>query len=151
MKEYFICQGLQKSYGQHVVLPGVDMALAHGSITALIGASGCGKSTFLHLVAGLMPLDAGSMLLDGRQCNGPGPDRVMVFQEDALFPWLNVQENVELGLKIGGVAPDLRKERVRAMLGLVGLEVWKKSLPSALRKKFVSQKIQLLEDSCERN
>ncbi len=132
MKEYFICQGLQKSYGQHVVLPGVDMALAHGSITALIGASGCGKSTFLHLAAGLMPLDAGSMLLDGRQCNGPGPDRVMVFQEDALFPWLNVQENVELGLKIGGVAPDLRKERVRAMLALVGLEAWKKSLPSAL-------------------
>ncbi|MBB5144470.1 ABC transporter ATP-binding protein [Desulfovibrio intestinalis] len=132
MKGYFICQGLQKSYGQHVVLPGVDMALAQGSITALIGASGCGKSTFLQLAAGFIPLDAGSMLLDGRPCNGPGPGRVMVFQEDALFPWLNVQENVELGLKIGCVALELRKERVREMLALVGLEAWEKSLPSAL-------------------
>ena len=132
MKEYFICRGLRKNYGQHVVLPGVDMALAQGSITALIGASGCGKSTFLQVAAGFLPLDAGNMLLDGRLCDGPGPDRVMVFQEDALFPWLSVLENVALGLKIGGVPPDLREERVQEMLALVGLEAWKKSLPSAL-------------------
>lgn len=132
MKEYFICRGLRKSYGKYMVLPGIDLVLQQGSITALIGASGCGKSTFLHVVAGFIKNDGGDMLLDGLACAGPGPDRVMVFQDDALFPWLTVRENVELGLKTAGMACVLRQKPVRDMLTLVGLEKWEETLPSAL-------------------
>ena len=132
MKEYFLCRGLRKSYGPHIVLPGIDITLGQGSITALIGASGCGKSTFLHVVAGFVPMDAGAMLLEGVPCGEPGPDRVMVFQDDALLPWLNVGENVELGLKTAGMAHALRQERVRHILVQVGLEPWANALPSEL-------------------
>lgn len=132
MKEFFSCRGLRKSYGEHVVLPNIDLVLEQGSITALIGASGCGKSTFLHVAAGFITSDGGDMLLDGLPCAGPGPDRVMVFQDDALFPWLNVRENVEFGLKTAGMPHAQRQERVREMLRLVGLEQWEPALPSTL-------------------
>lgn len=132
MKESFRCRGLRKSYGEHVVLPGIDLVIEQGSITALIGASGCGKSTFLHVAAGFMASDGGDMLLGGLPCAGPGPDRVMVFQDDALFPWLNVHENVEFGLKTAGMPHAQRQKHVREMLRLVGLEQWEAALPSTL-------------------
>ncbi len=132
MNDYFSCRNLRKSYGSHVVLPGIDLTLRRGSITALIGASGCGKSTLLHVIAGFMPPDDGDMRLAGAPCGGPGMDRVMVFQGDALFPWLSVEENVAFGLKNGGMAPERRRERVREILALVGLEQWGQALPAAL-------------------
>lgn len=132
MSAYFTCRNLQKSYGGRVVLPGIDLTLRPGSVTALIGASGCGKSTLLRVVAGFVSPDAGEMLLEGVPCGGPGVDRVMVFQDDALFPWLGVAENVAFGLKNGGMPPALRRERVREMLALVGLEQWEQALPSTL-------------------
>ena len=132
MKKFFSCRGLRKSYGEHVVLPGIDLVIEQGSIAALIGASGCGKSTFLHVAAGFITSDGGDMLLDGLPCAGPGPDRVMVFQDDALFPWLNVRENVEFGLKTAGMPHAQRQKHVREMLRLVGLEPWDAALPSCL-------------------
>lgn len=132
MKDFFRCCGLRKSYGEHIVLPGIDLVIEQGSIAALIGASGCGKSTLLHVVAGFLPEDGGTMQLGGLPCAGPGPDRVMVFQDDALFPWLNVRENVELGLKTAGMPHAQRQKHVREMLSLVGLEQWDSALPSTL-------------------
>lgn len=132
MKAWFICRNLQKSYGGRSVLPGIDLTLQSGSITAFIGASGCGKSTLLRVVAGLESPDAGEMLLEGVPCGGPGMDRVMVFQDDALFPWLSVAENVIFGLENAGMPPALRQQRARELLALVGLEQWEQSLPSTL-------------------
>ena len=132
MSAHFSCRNLQKSYGSHVVLPGIDLTLQRGSVTALIGASGCGKSTLLHVIAGFVPPDGGDLQLEGAPCGGPGMDRVMVFQNDALFPWLSVGENVAFGLKNGGMPPERRRERVREILALVGLEQWEQALPAAL-------------------
>ena len=91
-------------------LGGIDLDVEDGEIISLIGPSGCGKSTFLRIVAGLECPDGGQINFDGNLVSGTGPDRIMVFQEGALFPWLNVRDNVEFGLKLAGVSYDERRE-----------------------------------------
>ena len=85
------------------VLSGVDLDVAEGELVCLLGKSGCGKSTLLRLVAGFLSPDSGSVEVGRERIAGPGPDRCVVFQEDALFPWLTVRENVAFGVmrKIG--------------------------------------------------
>src|SRR5580693_3030495 len=80
-------------------LQDISMTVDEGEFLCLVGPSGCGKSTLLSMVAGLETLDRGRVLLDGREIDGPGPERVMIFQEGGLFPWLSVVENVEFGLR----------------------------------------------------
>lgn len=89
-------------------LGGVSLDVNDGEIVSLIGPSGCGKSTFLRIVAGLETLDEGDILFDGKPVAETGPERIMVFQEGALFPWLNVRDNVEFGLSMTGVPPEER-------------------------------------------
>ena len=81
-------------------LDGIDVNVEDGEFVCIVGPSGCGKSTFLRITAGLEKPDDGEILLDNQPVNNTGPDRIMVFQEGALFPWLNVRDNVEYGLKI---------------------------------------------------
>lgn len=96
-------RGVSKSFrnGEDVleVLSGVDCAVAEGELVCLLGGSGCGKSTLLNLVAGFLLPDAGCVEIGGERIAGPGPDRCVVFQEDALFPWLTVRENVAFGAR----------------------------------------------------
>ena len=89
-------------------LGGVDLDIQEGEIVSLIGPSGCGKSTFLRIVAGLEKPDEGYINLDGKPVTETGPDRIMIFQEGALFPWLNVRDNVEYGLRVAGIPKDER-------------------------------------------
>lgn len=89
-------------------LGGINLQVDSGDFVCLVGPSGCGKSTFLRIVAGLEVQDGGEIIFDGRPVNGTGPERIMVFQEGALFPWLKVQDNVEFGLKIAGIPKDER-------------------------------------------
>ena len=103
------------------VLEGVDFTLAEGEIVALLGKSGSGKSTLLRIIAGLIPADAGKVGYRGQPIHGPAAGVAMVFQSFALFPWLTVQQNVELGLEAQGVAPAERARRADAMLELIGL------------------------------
>jgi NitT/TauT family transport system ATP-binding protein len=114
------------------VLDGVDFDLHDGEIVALLGKSGSGKSTLLRIVAGLAQADAGSAAYRGRTISGPLSGVAMVFQSFALFPWLTVQQNVELGLEAQGVAPAERRARADAMLELIGLAGFGGALPREL-------------------
>ena len=114
------------------VLDGVDISLRAGEIVALLGASGSGKSTLLRIIAGLIPADAGSVLYGGQPLYGPARGIGMVFQSFALFPWLTVQMNVELGLEALGVAPDERARRAEAAIALIGLGGFEGALPREL-------------------
>ncbi|MES2025213.1 MAG: nitrate/sulfonate/bicarbonate ABC transporter ATP-binding protein [Pseudomonadota bacterium] len=114
------------------VLEKVDFALAEGEIVALLGKSGSGKSTLLRIMAGLIPADEGSAKYRGQEIYGPVAGIAMVFQSFALFPWLTVQQNVELGLEAQGVPPDEREKRADAMLDLIGLAGFGGALPREL-------------------
>lgn len=102
-------------------LDDVSLEVNEGEFLMLVGPSGCGKSTLLNIVAGLERPDSGQVLLDGRPVTEPGPDRSLVFQDGALFPWLSVRKNVEFGLRQAGVRPTERTERARKVLDRVGL------------------------------
>jgi NitT/TauT family transport system ATP-binding protein len=114
------------------ILDGVDFNLREGEIVALLGKSGSGKSTLLRIIAGLVPADAGSATYNGSPIAGPAAGVAMVFQSFALFPWLTVQQNVELGLEAQGVAPKERERRADAMLELIGLSGFGGALPREL-------------------
>jgi len=91
-------------------LGGINLTVEDGDFVCLVGPSGCGKSTFLRIVAGLQKPDGGQILLDNRPITKTGPDRILVFQEGALFPWLKVRDNVEFGLKIAGIPESERQQ-----------------------------------------
>jgi NitT/TauT family transport system ATP-binding protein len=97
-------RGVSKSFvskrGAHLALKDVDLQIASGEFICLLGPSGCGKSTLLNLIAGLESPDAGTVALEGHPIRGPGPERSVMFQESALFPWLTVRKNVEFGLEL---------------------------------------------------
>ena len=100
--------GVKKEYPNGTLaLDNIDLTIAPGEFVCLLGPSGCGKSTLLNIVAGFVPPTAGKVVANGREVNSPGPDRAMVFQEYALFPWLTVAENVAFGLV------ERREERAR--------------------------------------
>ena len=125
-------QSVSKSFrtkdGAVQALDRVSLDVAEGEFVCLLGPSGCGKSTLLNIIAGLESADQGQVIGDGGPITAPGRDRMMMFQESALFPWLNVRKNVLFGLKL---KPGLRrKERINVAdfyLKLVGLEKFQRS------------------------
>jgi NitT/TauT family transport system ATP-binding protein len=102
-------------------LGGVNLKVEAGDFVCLVGPSGCGKSTFLRIVAGLEKPDEGQILFDGRPVDETGPERIMVFQEGALFPWLKVQDNVEFGLKMSGIPKEERAKISHRYLDMMQL------------------------------
>ena len=114
------------------VLEGVDFRLADGEIVALLGQSGSGKSTLLRIMAGLVAVDAGDVSYRGQPLYGPARGVSMVFQSFALFPWLSVQQNVEIGLEARGVAPAERARRAEQAIELIGLAGFEGALPREL-------------------
>ncbi len=114
------------------VLENVDFTLHEHEIVALLGQSGSGKSTMLRLMAGLIPADAGQVLYRGMPIYGPANGISMVFQSFALFPWLTVQKNVELGLEAKGTDPAERAERAEAAIEMIGLSGFESALPREL-------------------
>jgi NitT/TauT family transport system ATP-binding protein len=114
------------------VLEGVDFRLAEGELVSLLGQSGSGKSTLLRIMAGLTPADAGDVRYRGQPLYGPARGVSMVFQSFALFPWLTVQGNVELGLEARGVPKEERERRAAAAIALIGLTGFEGALPREL-------------------
>ncbi len=115
-----------------VVLDGVDLTLREGEIVALLGRSGSGKSTLLRIVSGLLRPTSGEVFWRGTALTGPADGVAMVFQSFALFPWLTVQENVELGLEARGVARAERERRAEAAIDLIGLGGFESAYPKEL-------------------
>ena len=113
-------------------LSGVHLSIDRGEYVAMSGPSGCGKSTLLNLLAGFENTTEGTLLFDGKTVTRPGPERGVVFQEAALFPWLNVWQNVVFGPQVQGVARADYESRARNLLKLVGLEAFAEALPVQL-------------------
>lgn len=136
MEEKIVFEGIFKEFskGQRRILAVKDFNLSvrEHEFLVLVGPSGCGKSTVLHMAAGLVSPSQGRVLLDGRPITGPGPDRGVVFQQFALFPWKTVYENIEFGLKYQDRSPKERKEIVESYLRLMGLEEFAHSYPHEL-------------------
>ena len=120
--------------GNHRVEAIHDLSLrvGDGEFVTIVGPSGCGKSTFLHILGGFVPRDGGTMRLDGRDVDGPGPDRGMMFQDLALFPWRTVAGNVGWALEVQGRPRAEREAAVDRLLALVGLRPFQHAYPNEL-------------------
>jgi len=117
------------------VLRGVDLKIDKGEFVSIIGHSGCGKSTLLNIVAGLTPMSAGAVILDGSAVDAPGPERAVVFQNHSLLPWLTVQQNVELAVNkvfAGKKSAKERKDWVMHNLSLVQMTHAKDKKPGEI-------------------
>jgi NitT/TauT family transport system ATP-binding protein len=130
-------QGIRKSFrkpdgGELLVLDGIDLTLKEGEIVGLLGRSGSGKSTLLRLIAGLAMPAAGSITYLGNEVTAPPPGIAMVFQSFALFPWLTVLENVQLGLEALRLAPDEIRRRAIEAIDLIGLDGFESAYPREL-------------------
>jgi len=115
-----------------VVLDGIDLAIEPGEFVSIVGPSGCGKSTLLRLISGLETSDEGDILIDGRPISGPSLDRGMVFQDHRLFPWMTVEENVELALLNRNLDKEQRRAAIAEHLALVNLTGFGKAYPHQL-------------------
>lgn len=106
----------------------INLEIKAGEFVCLLGPSGCGKSTLLNIIAGLEKASVGNVICHGNTVTGPGPDRAVMFQESALFPWLKVIDNVEFGMKIAGISKKERNEKAMKHLKMVYLTRFKNSL-----------------------
>ncbi len=118
--------------GEMVALNGVSLDIYDNEFICVIGPSGCGKSTLLNIIAGLHEATSGTVYVDGNEVTGPGPERGVVFQQYALFPWLTVRKNVEFGLKLKGIKGIEANEIANKYLEMVDLQDFANSYPKEL-------------------
>jgi NitT/TauT family transport system ATP-binding protein len=117
---------------EFVALGDVSLDIADNEFVTVVGPSGCGKSTVMNILAGLDMPSGGHAFVDGSEVKGPGPERGVIFQQYALFPWLTVRKNVEFGLETAGIPKKERRERAEHFINLVGLGHFADALPKML-------------------
>lgn len=115
-----------------IALKDIHLDIASGQFICLLGPSGCGKSTLLNAIAGFSHPTSGQILAGGQPITAPGPDRGMVFQEYALFPWMTIESNIAFGLEIAGKSPAEIRERVDMLLKMLGLAEFRARYPKDL-------------------
>lgn len=125
-------KGIKKRFGALNVIDDLVFDLKKGEILCILGPSGCGKTTILRIIAGLEEPSGGEICLEGKTVDGPGPNRGMVFQDPALFPWRDSLKNVEFGLEIKGLGKEERERIAKESMELVGLEDFSHSYPYQL-------------------
>ncbi len=131
-------KGVRKSYpsrgGEVLALSDVQLEVADQELVTIVGASGCGKSTLLNMVAGFDFPSSGDVLFDGRAVCGPGPDRGVVFQQTALFPWLTVEQNISFGLnlRVNRQKALNQQQTVDSLIARTGLSAFRHRWPSEL-------------------
>ncbi|WP_327006112.1 ABC transporter ATP-binding protein [Dactylosporangium sp. NBC_01737] len=124
--------GVGRTFGAKVALQDVSVSVDRGEFVCVVGASGSGKSTLLSIVAGLVAPTAGTVTLDGAPVVGPGPERGLVCQSGAVYPWRTVEHNIAFGLELLGLSRAERRARVDWYLAETGLEPFRRSLPKQL-------------------
>jgi NitT/TauT family transport system ATP-binding protein len=137
VKQQIVVEGVSHLYrparGRAVLaLEDVSLDIAPQEFVALLGPSGCGKSTLLYLIGGFLPVEKGAIRVEGAPVAAPGPDRGIVFQHFALFPWKTVRANVRYGLEKMGLAREEQERRAQGYIDLVGLKGFEDSYPSQL-------------------
>jgi NitT/TauT family transport system ATP-binding protein len=128
-----------KKEGKTNILDNLSLSVFDQEFLTIVGASGCGKSTLLNIIAGLLPPGTGKVYINDKLIRHPGLDRTMVFQDDAVFPWYTVYQNVEYGLKISKMDKKQRVQKVNHVLDLVGLSgsenLYPRQLSGGMRKR----------------
>jgi NitT/TauT family transport system ATP-binding protein len=133
-----VIRGLRKQFAdiarqeEIVAIDGIDLDVGDDEFLTILGPSGCGKTTLLNIVAGFDHATSGEVKLDAEPVRKPGPDRGVVFQEYALFPWLSVEQNIEFGLRERRIPKAERTERVRKQIASVGLSGFEQRYPQEL-------------------
>ena len=129
-------ENLNKTYISHgsetSALVDINLQVEEGEFLCLLGPSGCGKSTLLKIIAGLIPATSGRIAINGKPVSGPGPERAVVFQDYALFPWMTVRDNVEFGLEARKLPLAERREVSKRLLKVVGLSDFAERFPHQL-------------------
>jgi NitT/TauT family transport system ATP-binding protein len=132
LEKTYLSQNRDGSYTETHALSDINLTVEPGEFICIIGASGCGKSTLLRIIAGFESLSSGEMLVMGKSIAGPGPDRGMVFQDYALFPWLSVAQNIAYGPKQAGLPKAEIVTRTERYLEMVGLTKFRSRYPHEL-------------------
>ncbi len=130
---------LTKSFGDLLVLDDISFDVKDGEFLCIVGPTGCGKTTFLNSLTKLYDLDAGSIKVDGEEINPIKHNLAYIFQEYSTMEWLKVQENIEFGLKIKKIDPEIIKERVDKIIKMVGLEKFRNYYPSQLSASMLQR------------
>jgi NitT/TauT family transport system ATP-binding protein len=126
-------RGVRKQFGPTLrALDGIDLDVFEGELVCLLGPSGCGKSTLLNVIAGFVKPEEGSVIAFGKPVTSPGPERAMVFQEYALFPWMTVADNIAFGLEIKGESRASIRGTVDALLQKLSLQGFGERFPKEL-------------------
>ena len=127
-----ISKGFGEIYNREDILEDFDLKVMSTELLVLVGPSGCGKSTFVNLIAGFDKVDTGSIIMDGKEINKPGNDRMVVFQETALIPWQTTIDNITFGPLIRGEDKSAIKKEAETLLEKVGLIEFKDKFPIQL-------------------
>ena len=122
----------QRDGREFPTLAGIDLKVNDGEFVAIVGPSGCGKTTCMRMAAGLEFPSTGTVAVGGREVKAPGPDRAVVFQAFALFPWKTVWENIDFGLKCKGMAAPGRREHIERIIDVMGLQSYESAFPHQL-------------------